>query len=189
MIQIGRILVSVDILNEKFKCDVTKCKGACCVHGDSGAPLEEKEIDILQEILPKVKPYLREEGLRAINDQGVFIIDQENEYVTPLIDNKECAYAIYKNGIAKCAIELAFTDKKIDFQKPLSCCLYPLRIKRYNNFDSVKYDRWKICEPARELGNELNIPVFVFVKDALIQKYGKEWYSQLKKIAKKLSNK
>ncbi len=186
MIQIDRTLVSIDVLKENFKCDLVKCKGACCVHGDSGAPLENHEPDLLKVILPDIKPYLRDEGIKAIEVQGAFVIDQENEYVTPLIDNNECAYAVFDKGVAKCAIELAFIDKKIDFQKPLSCCLYPVRIKKYKNFDAVNYDKWSICDPARELGNKSDIPVFVFVKDALIRKFGKDWYNQLLKVAGKL---
>ena len=187
MIQIGKTLVSADILNESFKCDILKCKGACCVHGDSGAPLEEHELGILKEIFPGIKPYLRYKGLKAIEDQGTYVIDKDNECVTPLIDNNECVYANFENGIAKCAIELAFIDKKISFQKPISCCLYPVRIKKYKNFDAVNYDKWKICEPARELGNALDIPVFFFVKDALIHKYGKEWFNKLTNVTKRLS--
>ena len=186
MIQIDRTIVSVDIIKENFKCDLVKCKGACCVHGDSGAPLENHELNLLERILPRIKPYLRDEGVRAIEDQGAYVIDQENEYVTPLIDNKECAYAVFENGIAKCAIEIAYVDKKTDFQKPLSCCLYPVRIRRYNNFDAVNYDKWSICEPARELGNKMAVPVYVFVKDALVRKYGKDWYDQLLKVANRM---
>lgn len=186
MIEIGRTLVSADILNEKFKCDIGKCKGACCVQGDSGAPLEDWELEKLREIIPVIKPYLRDEGIKAIEDQDVYVIDKDNEYVTPLIDNKECAYARFENGIAKCAIELAYIDKKSDFQKPLSCCLYPVRIRKYKNYDAVNYDKWTICEPARIHGKELNISVSVFVKDALIKRFGNEWYNQLMKTAMKL---
>ena len=187
MFQIGNTLISVDIVKENFKCDLRKCKGACCVHGDSGAPLEENELRILKKIFPVIKPYLRNKGLKAIEEQGTYVIDKDKEFVTPLIDNKECAYTNFENGIARCAIELACNDKKISFQKPVSCYLYPVRIKKYNDFDAVNYDKWKICEPARELGNGLNIPVYKFLEDALIYKYGKEWFSKLSLIAANIS--
>ena len=183
MLQIDNIIVSMDIVKENFKCDIKKCKGLCCVHGDSGAPLEEYELSILKEIYPEVKPYLRREGISTIENEGTYIIDKDKDYVTPVINGKECAYAVFELGVAKCGIELAFADRRISFRKPLSCYLYPVRIKKYNNFDAVNYDRWNICEPARELGNKLNIPVFEFVEDALVCKYGKKWLEELKRFA------
>ena len=188
MLQIENTLISIDVVKENFKCDIKKCKGLCCVHGDSGAPLEEYELNILKEIYPVIKPYLRAEGIRTIENDGKYVIDKDKEFVTPIINGKECAYTIFEDGIAKCGIELAFVDKKTDFRKPLSCCLYPIRIKKYNNFDAVNYDRWKICEPARVLGNRLNLPVFKFVDDALNIKYGKEWMKRLNKIASNILN-
>ena len=186
MLQIENTLVSIEVVKENFKCDILKCKGLCCVHGDSGAPLEEYELSILKDIYPVIKPYLRHEGIRTIENEGTYVIDKDNEYVTPIIKGKECAYTVFENGIVKCGIELAFISKKTEFRKPLSCCLYPIRIKKRNNFDSVNYDRWKICEPARELGNSLNLPVFKFVEDALIIKYGKVWVKKLTEIAAKI---
>ncbi|UCH15402.1 MAG: DUF3109 family protein [Bacteroidales bacterium] len=188
MLQIENTLVSIDIVKENFKCNIKKCKGLCCVHGDSGAPLEEYELNILRDIYPLIKSYLRPEGIRTIENEGKYVIDKEKEYVTPIIDGKECAYTIFEEGIAKCAIELAFVDKKTDFRKPLSCCLYPIRIKKYNNFDAVNYDRWKICEPARVLGNRMKLPVFKFAGDALTIKYGKEWMKKLNNIASNILN-
>ncbi len=183
MLQIDNIIVSIDILKENFKCDIKKCKGLCCVHGDAGAPLEKYELSILKEIYPKVKPYLRQEGINTIENEGTHVIDKDKDYVTPIIKGKECAYTVFEHGVAKCGIELAFADSEINFRKPLSCYLYPIRIKKYNTFDAVNYDRWDICKPARELGNKLNIPVFKFVEDALVCKYGKEWVEELKKFA------
>ena len=170
MLQIGNTIVSIDIIKENFKCDLKKCKGLCCIHGDSGAPLERYELSILKEIYPLVKPYLRKEGINTIEKAGTYIVDIEKDYVTPIIKGKECAYTIFENGVAKCGIEQAFTDGKTNFRKPLSCYLYPIRIRKYSNFDAVNYDRWNICEPARKLGNELNMPVFKFVEDALVCK-------------------
>ncbi len=183
MLQIENTLVSIDVVKENFKCDIKKCKGLCCVHGDSGAPLEEFELNILKDIYPAIKPYLRYEGIITIENEGTYVIDKDKEYVTPIINGKECAYTVFENGVAKCGIELAFINRKTEFRKPLSCCLYPVRIKKHNTFDAVNYDRWKICEPARELGNNLNLPVYKFVEDALISKYGKEWFKKLIKIA------
>ncbi len=187
MLQIENTLISIDVVKENFKCDIKKCKGLCCVHGDSGAPLEEYELNILDNIYPVIKPYLRKEGIRTIEVEGNYVIDKDKEYVTPIIDGKECAYTVFENGVAKCAIELAFINRETEFRKPLSCCLYPVRIKKREIYEAVNYDRWKICEPARELGNILNIPVYRFVEEALINKYGKEWFKKLIKIATKIS--
>ncbi len=186
MFQIGNTLVSIEVLQESFKCDIKKCKGLCCVHGDSGAPLEKYELNILRDIYPAVKSYLRPEGIRTIENEGYYVVDRDKEYVTPIINGKECAYTVFENGIAKCGIELAFVDRMTDFRKPLSCCLYPIRIKKHEDYDAVNYDRWKICDPARDLGKSLNLPVFKFVEDALIARYGKEWVGKLNDIAAKI---
>ena len=183
MLQIENTLVSIDVVKENFKCDIKKCKGLCCVHGDSGAPLEEFELSILKDIYPAIKPYLRYEGIITIENEGNYVIDKDKEYVTPIINGKECAYTVFENGVAKCGIELAFINKKTEFRKPLSCCLYPIRIKKRNNFEVVNYDKWEICDPARELGNILNLPVYKFVAEALIAKYGEEWFKKLIKTA------
>jgi hypothetical protein len=187
MLQIENTLVSIDVVRENFKCDIKKCRGLCCVHGDSGAPLEKYELNILKNIYPVIRPYLRSEGIRTIENEGSYIIDKDKEYVTPIIEGKECAYTVFENGIAKCGIELAFINKKTNFRKPLSCCLYPVRIKKYKTFDAVNYDRWTICEPAREFGNKLNLPVYKFVEDALIIKYGRAWVKKLNEMALKMS--
>ncbi len=183
MIQIDNAIVSIDVIKENFKCDIKKCRGLCCVYGDAGAPLEKHELRILKKIYPKVKPYLRHEGIITIENEGPYVIDKDKDFVTPIIRGKECAYTVFNNGVAMCGIERAFADKKINFRKPLSCYLYPVRIKKYKDFDAVNYDRWNICEPARVLGNKLKIPVFRFVEDALICKYGKKWIEELKKYA------
>jgi hypothetical protein len=187
MLQIENTLVSIDVVRENFKCDIKKCRGLCCVHGDSGAPLEKYELNILKNIYPVIRPYLRSEGIRTIENEGSYIIDKDKEYVTPIIEGKECAYTVFENGIAKCGIELAFINKKTNFRKPLSCCLYPIRIKKYKTFDAVNYDRWTICEPAREFGNKLNLPVYKFVEDALIIKYGRAWVKKLNEMALQMS--
>ncbi len=187
MIQIDNTLVSNDLVTKKFVCDLEKCKGACCVLGDSGAPLEEDEIIILKEIFPVLRPFLRSEGIKAIVQQGVSVIDEENEHVTPLIEGKECAYVIYENGIARCAIEKAFYAGVVSFRKPISCFLYPVRIKKYKSFEAVNYDIWNICDEARILGQSVNVPVYEFTQSALKQKYGEEWLRKLNEAASEIN--
>ena len=180
MIEIGKTLVSDDVVAKQFVCDLNACKGACCVHGDSGAPLEDEETEILEKIYDDIKPYLTKEGQEAIKKQGHWLIDSDGDKVTPLVDgNKECAYTIFENGMALCGIEKAWKDGKSKFRKPISCHLYPVRITKYKQFDAVNYDKWDICKPACACGEKLQVPVYRFVKDALIRKYGKEWYGEL----------
>lgn len=187
MIAIDNTLVSEDLLEKKFVCDLNACKGACCVEGDSGAPLEKEEAKILDEIYEKIKPYLRPQGIEAIEEQGKYIIDVDGDLVTPLVKGKECAYVYFdEQNTACCAIEKAFKEGKIKFQKPISCHLYPVRISHYKNYDAVNYHAWNICKPACSCGSKLNIPVYKFVKTALIRKYGQDWYKQLEFAAKNI---
>lgn len=179
MLQLENTIISLDVLEKKFKCDLAKCKGNCCVYGDSGAPLEKDEIRILEEIYPKVKPFLREEGVKAIEEFGTSMVDSDGDDVTPLINNKECAYTIIEKGIYFCGIEAAYLKKKIKFQKPISCHLFPVRTKDYQEFTAVNYEKWEICKDAVKLGNEENVSVVDFLKQALIRKFGKKWYKQL----------
>ncbi len=180
MISIDKTVLSDDIADNCFMCDLEKCKGACCVEGDLGAPLEKSELKILDEIYEKVAPYLTAKGREAIIRQGKYVFDEEGEYSTPTVNGKECAYAVYDDrGILKCAIEQAWMDKKIKFQKPISCHLYPIRITKYESYDALNYDRWEICLTACELGKKKRIPLYRFAKKALIRKYGTEWYDKL----------
>jgi hypothetical protein len=180
MIQIDDKLVSLDVIEEAFVCDLNACKGACCVEGDAGAPLTEEEVGILKEEYPQFKSYLREVGITSVEAQGTSVIDVDGEHVTPLRDGKECAYTVFsEDGSAMCGIELAWKDGKTSFRKPVSCHLYPIRTKRYAEFEAVNYDRWHICSAACSLGKSLKVPVYQFAKDALIRKYGKEWYDAL----------
>ncbi len=180
MILIGEAVITEDIKDKNFVCNINKCKGACCVEGDLGAPLNLDELPIMEEIYDKVKPYLSEAGIKAIEEQGVYIKDWEDDYSTTTINEKECAYAIYdEKNILKCGIEQAYNDGKISFQKPISCHLYPIRITTYDQYDALNYDRWDICDAACELGNKLGVPLYKFVKDALIRKYGADWYQEL----------
>ncbi len=184
MIQIENTLLSDDVIETKFLCNLDKCRGACCVEGDSGAPLEKEEREFLDEFYSEIKPYMRPEGIKAVEENGKYYIDEEHEYVTTLIEGQECTFTIFDNdGIAQCSIEKAWIDKKIPFQKPISCYLYPIRVKEYDKLTAVNYDEWDICESACKYGKEKNIQVFKFLKKPLIQKFGKEWYKQLEYFA------
>lgn len=185
MIQLEKAIVSEAILDNDFVCNLNACKGACCVAGDAGAPLEKEEVDILDTVYPKVKPFLRPEGVKAIENQGTSIETEIGELETPLVDGAECAYVIFDaNEKALCGIEAAYNAGVIDWKKPVSCHLYPVRIKDYSEFSAVNYDEWEICDDACTLGKELQVPIYKFVKEALIRKFGAEWYHQLENIAK-----
>jgi hypothetical protein len=186
MIEIGKALVSFDVLQKKFCCDLRACQGACCVLGDAGAPLTIEEAGDLEDYLDEMRPYIRTEGIMAIIELGAFVYDTDGEIVTPLINNKECAYTVFEDGIAFCAVEKAFHAGVIPFNKPVSCHLYPIRIKSFDEFDAVNYDIWAICNPARVEGEKSGVPVYQFVKEALIRKYGPEWFEQLDYAAKNL---
>ena len=179
MIQIDDKILSFDIFEKHFCCDLPECLGACCVHGQSGAPLEPAEIELLKQEIPHIKPYLKPSGKKAIKEQGVALMDFEGDMVTPLIDGEECAYSIEEDGITFCAIEKAFFDGKVKFRKPISCHLYPIRAKKYKDFTALNYDMWSICEPARELGEKEGVPVFRFLKDAIIRAYGEKIYNEM----------
>ncbi|MEX2596544.1 MAG: DUF3109 family protein [Salibacteraceae bacterium] len=187
MIEIDDKLVSLDVVEEAFVCDLTACKGACCVEGDSGAPLTDEELPQIEAAFKQSKSYLRPEGIAAIEAQGAFVKDADGEWVTPLRDGKECAYTVFDSkGMAMCGIELAWKDGHTSFRKPVSCHLYPIRTKRYSDFEAVNYERWSICSPACTLGKELKVPVYKFAKEALIRKYGEQWYSALEQAADEL---
>lgn len=186
MLEIGKTLVSLDLITSNFTCDLAACRGACCVTGDSGAPLEPFEVIKLDEVFPALRPFLRKESVRTIEEMGTSVTDAEMDTVTPLNDGKECVYTLFEDSIARCAIEKAFMEGVVDFRKPVSCHLYPIRIKKYRRFDAVNYDRWEICRPATVLGDELQMPVYRFVKDALARHYGDEWFNLLDIAAKNL---
>ena len=176
MIQIGKAIISDDILEKEFVCNLSACKGACCIDGEAGAPL----VDIYAD----VKPFLRAEGVSAIEEQGAFVKGADGEWETPLINKEECAYVIYsEKGIAKCGLEEAFNNGATKWRKPVSCHLYPVRITEYEELTAVNYHKWQICDPACSLGEELKIPIYKFVKEALIRKFGKVWYQKLENIA------
>tara|TARA_R110002012_G_scaffold83533_4_gene210161 strand:+ start:1229 stop:1801 length:573 start_codon:yes stop_codon:yes gene_type:complete len=187
MFQLGKTIISEDIINKDFVCNLSACKGACCIDGDAGAPLTVEEADILEDIYPKIKSYLRPEGIKAIETQGTSVLNF-GELETPLINNADCAYVIFdEKKTALCAIEEAYNQGDITWKKPVSCHLYPIRVKEYSEFSAVNYDKWEICDDACSLGKELQVPVYKFVKEALIRKFGTDWYNDLEKTVEKLN--
>ena len=180
MIEIGKTLISTELLEEHFVCDLNKCKGECCIAGDYGAPLDKSELKEIDKYYPIVKPLLQERALKSLEEQGLYMKDDEGDWVTPLINgNEECAFTIFENGIAKCSFEKAYYDGQIPWKKPISCHLYPVRIKKLKNYDALNYDRWDVCAPACKLGKSLKVPVYQFLKESLTRKYGEEWYKEL----------
>jgi len=186
MFQIGKSIVSEDIIEKDFICNLSACKGACCVDGDAGAPLELSEATILKDIYPIIKPYLRQISIDAIEAQGTHIVTEDGALETPLINGADCAYVIFdEKQTALCAIEEAYNQGEVHWKKPVSCHLYPVRVKDYTEFSAVNYDHWEICDDACSLGKELQVPVYKFVKEALIRKFGADWYAELEQVALK----
>jgi len=183
MIQLGSTLLSDDIKEESFVCDLQKCKGACCVEGHLGAPLEFDELDQIEDVVDKVKEYLSAESIAVLEKEGGFVLDHEGDFSTTTLGSQECAFAFYDdNRILKCSIEQAHKDGKTDFIKPISCHLYPIRLGETAIFETVNYDKWQICSAACDLGKELKVPVYKFLKTALIRKFGPDWYDELCKL-------
>ncbi len=180
MIQIDNTLISEDIVDKYFMCNLSACKGICCVEGDAGAPLAENEIEILDKEYQEIAPFLRPEGRQAISQDGLYYIDNEYDTVTTLVGGKECAYAIFdEKGFASCGIEKAWEAGKTSFRKPISCWLYPVRIMKIKDMYAVNYEVWDICGAAVSCGKANKIPVYRFLKEPLIAKFGEEWYEQL----------
>lgn len=189
MIAIGDVLLSDEIVEEQFVCDLNSCKGGCCIDGDCGAPLTDEEVQEIPKAYDKVKKYLRKEYIQEIEQQGFHVMDDEYGYVTPTINGGICVYAyIEENGIVKCGFEKAWQEGEIEFQKPISCHLYPIRIKRSSaGYDMVNYKpRKKLCKPACKLGKQLQVPVYQFLKGAIIRKYGDDFYDALDATAQQM---
>ena len=184
MIKIKGKLISEEIFDRQFVCDLNACKGACCIQGDTGAPLEESEKAVMEAIYPKVVSYMRPEGREAVEAQGTWVIDKQGYLGTPLINDEECAYVVFKDGTAFCAIEQAHRDGKIDYPKPISCHLYPIRVLEMDlvSLEALNFDEWDICAPACKLGKQLKVPVFQFLKAPLIRKYGPEFYQEMDEV-------
>jgi hypothetical protein len=183
IIEIDDKLISAEVFEKKFVCDLNACKGVCCIEGDEGAPLTMEEVSILENDLDEIKPYMRDVGIAAVDEKGVFYIDQDNEPVTTLVNGAECAFVNFdENGIAKCAIEQAHKDGKTDFKKPISCHLYPIRVAKLREHEAINYSEWNICKPACACGDELNVSIFRFLKEPLIRRFGIEFFQELEKV-------
>lgn len=187
MIQIGDVVVSLDVLKEKFLCNLDACKGACCIEGDAGAPVELDEIEKLEEVLPIIWEELAPEAREVIDKQGVVYTDQEGDLVTSIVHNKDCVFTCYdERGCCYCAIEKAYREGKTDFYKPVSCHLYPISVGDYGPYKAVNYNRWDVCKAAVLLGQKENLPVYKFLKEPLIRKFGEEWYAELAEVTEEL---
>lgn len=187
MIQIDNVIFSLNVFEKHFCCDIPKCKGECCVSGDSGAPVEEEEMAIMEREYTSWKPYMTSQGIAAVEAQAVVVKDSDGEWTTPLINKGECAYTYIDKGVTLCAIEKAYAEGKTTFRKPVSCHLYPIRIKNFSTgLVGVNYDVWDICKPARLLGSSLGLPVYEFLKEPLIRRFGEEFYEKIENAAKML---
>ena len=185
MIAIDNILISDEVVREQFVCDLLKCKGGCCEDGDAGAPLEKEEMDRINEVYEIVKPYLTAAGVREIEKNGRYQYDREFGWVTPTIEGKMCAYGFRDSkGIIKCGLEQAYYDGKTTWKKPISCHLYPIKTGKTKTGEVVNYEpRETLCRPACVQGKKLKVPVYIFLKEALIRKYGEKFYQALTEVA------
>jgi len=188
IIEIEDKLVSSELFSKQFVCNLSACKGACCVEGDTGAPLDPEEIGPIEKNLDKIKPYMTPEGIEAVNAEGVSYLDSFDDPVTMLVKGKECAFVFRDEvGVTKCSIEKAYREGAITFNKPISCHLYPIRVKKHADYESLNYDRWSICKDACTLGKELKVSVFRFLKEPLVRAYGAGFYREMENVEKELN--
>lgn len=187
MIQIRDTILSDDIFDEHFICDLHKCKGACCVEGDSGAPLEQEEFEQIKSILPEIWDDLSPQAQQLIEAQGIAYTDYDGELVTSIINGRECVFTYFdEDGTCKCSIEKAYREGRISVQKPISCHLYPIRLQKLSEFTAVNYNRWSICKPAVKLGKREGVKIYEFLREPLIRKFGEEWYNEVCEAARLL---
>lgn len=187
LLEIQDKVVSIDLFEKKFVCDLTACKGACCIEGDAGAPLTFEEVSIMEDDLEKIKPFMRPEGIAAVEETGVFYMDWDNEPVSTLINEKECAFVTFDDkGTALCAIEQAHKAGKTEFKKPISCHLYPIRVKKYNEFTALNYNEWNICKSACACGDKLDVKVYKFLKEPIVRAFGEEFFTELETVDKEI---
>jgi len=187
MVQIDDVVVSLDVFREKFICNLDACKGQCCIEGDAGAPLEEEEVAELEKVLPVIWDQLSPQAREIIDRQGVCYTDQDGDLVTSIVNGKDCVFTCYdEKGCCYCAIEKAYRDGKVDFYKPVSCHLYPIRVGNYGPYKAVNYHRWDVCKAAVILGQKENVPVYKFLKEPLIRKFGEAWYNEIESVAEEL---
>ncbi len=179
---VGNCLVGDEIGIVEFVCDLDKCKGACCIEGDAGAPILESEVGEIEDALDAVKPYMTEKGRQEVEANGILDWDAAGNMVTPLVEGRECVFAVFDGDIALCAIEQAYNDGKTSFKKPISCHLYPIRVTElFEEEQALNYHKWQICKPALKNGKKLNVPLYIFLKEPLVRAYGEQWYNDLKK--------
>lgn len=186
MVHIDNTLVSFDLFKEHFICDLPKCLGSCCVEGDYGAPLEEDEIALIDESIELIKPYMTQEGLELLEAEGFYEEDPDKDLVTTCVKGRDCVFAYTNKGVYACAIETAWNDGKSAFRKPVSCHLYPVRLGKVKDMVTLNYSEWSICKPARMLGQNEGVPLYVFLREALIRRFGISWYTQMDEIAEEL---
>ena len=189
MIQIDDTIISLDVFKEKFLCNLDACKGECCIEGDAGAPLEEEEVEQLKKVLPVIWGDLSSEAQAVIEKQGVCYKDEDGDLVTSIVNGKDCVFTCYdEKGCCYCAIEKAYREGKVDFYKPVSCHLYPIRVQKYPEFKAVNYHRWSVCKAAVLLGEKEDMPIYKFLKEPLIRKFGEDWYTELEIAAEEMKN-
>jgi hypothetical protein len=185
MIIVGNTLVSEDLFDQQFVCDLNACKGACCIEGESGAPLEQDELLRIDENLEAVKPFMRQEGIQAMDKSGPYVVDDDGDFVTALVSKHgECVFVNFdEKGIAKCALEQAFNAGATNWKKPISCHLYPVRLAKLTEYVAVNYHKWQVCEPACACGKSLKVPVYKFLREPLIRRFGEDWFAELEEVA------
>ena len=189
LVEIEDKIVSTQIFERQFVCDLSACKGACCIEGNGGAPVTKEEVEIIEGHLDKILPFMRPEGIEAIEAQGVVYEDDDFEPATTLVNGKECAFVYFdQTNTAKCAIEKAHREGQIDFIKPISCHLYPIRTKKFDQYTALNYEKWDICEPACACGEQLDVPVYKFLKEPLIRAFGQDFYKELEIVSRELEN-
>ena len=185
MLIVGNVLVSEELIDKCFCCDLALCRGECCVDGDLGAPVAPGEVAEMEEYYPDYQKYMTEEGVAVVKQGGTFVFNGDDSFETPLVDsNNACAFAFFEEGIAKCAIEKCFRNGEIPFRKPISCYLYPIRVSRVGEYEALNYDHWSVCKTAVENGNRLNLPVYRFLKEPLIAQYGENWFTELEEMVR-----
>lgn len=180
MLEIQNTVVSLDLIERFFCCNLDECLGACCIEGDAGAPVTPEEQSQIEKELPKIFDELLPRAQRELKERGVAYIDEEGDLVTTIVNGRDCAFTCYDSGgKCLCAFERAFREGRTTFRKPASCHLYPVRITEYPSFTAVNFHRWKICKPAEKLGRKLGLRAYRFLREPLIARFGREWYDEL----------
>ncbi|MBR6285704.1 MAG: DUF3109 family protein [Bacteroidaceae bacterium] len=187
MFQVGDVIVSGDIITEKFCCDLDACKGQCCIDGDAGAPVSLDEVEKLEECMEAAWDDMSQQAQEVVAEQGVVYTDRDGDLVTSIVDNRNCVFTYYDDkGCCLCALEKAFREGRTKWCKPASCYLYPIRVAKVGGLDALNYHRWSVCKAAVRKGEELNLPVYKFLRGPLIAAYGEEWYAELEEVAAQL---